>query len=60
VHLTSTSTSTSTSTPQLSNAIHLDNARAELYHNRLDKLPGASWTRLVWYGQVTLITYISL
>jgi len=35
---------------QLLNSVYLDNASMELYHGRMDKLPGAIALRLRWYG----------
>eukprot|EP00898_Chlorokybus_atmophyticus_P007682 jgi/Chlat1/7915/Chrsp68S07353 len=35
---------------QLTNSVYLDNSTLELYHNRLDKRPGAIAARLRWYG----------
>lgn len=35
---------------QLTNSVYLDNDQLELYHQRLDKSPGALALRLRWYG----------
>lgn len=43
-------TSTGESDSQLTNSVYLDNDQLELYHNRLDKTPGAIALRLRWYG----------
>lgn len=43
-------TSTGESDSQLTNSVYLDNDQLELYHNRLDKSPGAIALRLRWYG----------
>lgn len=43
-------TATGETDSQLSNSVYLDNDLLELYHGRLDKLPGAIALRLRWYG----------
>jgi len=43
-------TSTGESDSQLTNSVYLDNDQLELYHGRLDKIPGAIALRLRWYG----------
>ena len=43
-------TSTGESDSQLVNSVYFDNELLELYHGRLDKLPGAIAYRLRWYG----------
>jgi SPX domain protein involved in polyphosphate accumulation len=43
-------TATGETDSQLSNSVYLDNDLLELYHVRLDKMPGAIALRLRWYG----------
>jgi SPX domain protein involved in polyphosphate accumulation len=43
-------TSTGESDSQFTNSVYLDNDQLELYHGRLEKLPGAIALRLRWYG----------
>lgn len=43
-------TATGESDSQMLNSVYLDNDQLELYHGRLDKLPGAIAIRLRWYG----------
>jgi SPX domain protein involved in polyphosphate accumulation len=43
-------TSTGESDSQMTNSVYLDNDQMELYHGRLDKMPGAIALRLRWYG----------
>ena len=43
-------TATGESDSQLTNSVYFDNDQLELYHGRLDKIPGAIAYRLRWYG----------
>ena len=43
-------TSTGGTDSQMTNSVYLDNDQLELYHTRLDKLPGSIAIRLRWYG----------
>ncbi|GKZ00868.1 hypothetical protein MPSEU_001038500 [Mayamaea pseudoterrestris] len=43
-------TSTGESDSQFTNSVYVDNDQLELYHGRLEKLPGAIALRLRWYG----------
>jgi SPX domain protein involved in polyphosphate accumulation len=43
-------TSTGESDSQFTNSVYLDNDQLELYHGRLEKLPGAIALRMRWYG----------